>query len=171
MANSKNNKNTNKKGNKNQVEEKKKVSPKVLIIIGAAIAVLALALFLIFNDGMPKNVKTAIEANVQHQIGCDISSLKTAKKFKIKDTEYDKETIYIIDGVLKGTEFANGNHAVILAAEIKVDGKERVICKLMESFPEKEEAKKLIDEMKKDPEGCSETLKRINENNYLDKKW
>ena len=162
-------KNANKNSNKTQAEEKKKFSPKVLIIIGAVLAVLALVLFLVFDDGMPKDVKTAIEVNVEHHLGCDVKSLKTVKKFKIDDTEYEKETIYIVKGVLKGTEFAEGYNAVILAAEIEVDGEERVICKLLKWFPDKEKAKELIDEMKNDPAACSETLKRINENNYLNK--
>lgn len=153
--------------NKTQVKEKKKISPKMLIIIGAALAVLALVLFLVFDDGMPKNVKTAIEANVQHQIGCEVDSLKTAKKIKIKDSEYEKEKIYIVSGVLDGTEFSDDYYAVILAAEIEVDGEERVICKLVKWFPDKADAKELINEMKKDPDACSEMLKRVNENKYL----
>lgn len=161
-------KNTNKKSNKTQVKEKKKLSPKVFIIIAAALVVLALVLFLVIDDGMPKNVKTAIEANVQHQIGCEIDSLKTEKKFRIKDSEYENEKIYIASGVLDGTEFSDNYHAVILAAEIEVDGEERVICKLVKWFPDKADAKELINEMKKDPDACSEMLKRINENKYLD---
>lgn len=150
-------KNTNKK-------EKKKLSPKILIIIGAAVAALALALFLIFNDGLPKNVKEGIEATVQTKFGCEIESLKAQKKFKVADSEYDKETIYLVRGVLKGSNiYADGYTALFLVAEIEDNGEEKVICKIVTMNPDKAVIKEKINELKKDPASWSAEIERQNE--------
>lgn len=157
--------NTKKKGNgKETVKEKKKVSPKIFIIIGAAIAALVLTLFLIFDDGLPKNVKEGIEATVQTKLGCEIDSLKAQKKFRVKDSEYDKETIYLVKGVLKGTDkFVDGYSVALLVAVIEDGGEKRVVCKTVAMDSDKAAIKIKIKELKKTTDTWSAEIKKLNE--------
>lgn len=144
-------------------KEKKKISPKVFIIIGVAVAALAAVLFLVFDDGLPKNIKTGIEARIQQQFGCEVDSLNSEKKYKVKDSEYDKETIYLVSGVLKGEKFTDGYHVAVLAAVIEVNGEERVVCKTVKMSPDKNVVDEAIKEKKNDPAAWSEELKSLNE--------
>lgn len=153
-----------KKGKTEEVKkEKKKISPKVFIIIGAVVAALAIVLFFVFDDGLPKNVKTGIEARIQQQFGCEVDALNSEKKYKVENSEYDKETIYLVSGVLKGAEFTDGYHVAVLAAVIEVNGEERVVCKTVKMSPDKEAVQEVIKEKKNDPAAWSEELKRLNE--------
>lgn len=155
-------KNVNKKDNKKEtVKAKKKVYPKIFIIIGAAIAALALTLFLIFDDGLPKNVKEGIEANYLHQANGEIVSLKKEKRFKVADSEYDKETSYLVSATLE-MPYSAKSYVVILAVEIEEDGKELVKSTVFNKFDSKEKAEECIKELKKDPASWADEVERRN---------
>ena len=153
--------NTNKKDSK---KEKKKVSPKLFIIIGAAIAALALTLFLIFDDGLPKNVKDGAKSTLELQLGCEVSSLKSQKKYKVKNSEYDKETIYLVRGILKSqSKYSDGYYVLALVAEIEDGGEEKIVCKRIAMNPDKEVIKEQIKAYKNDPASWAAEIERQNE--------
>lgn len=150
-----------KSANKKKTDENK--LRKILILVGSAVAVLAIALFLIFNDGLPKNVKEAAESTIEMQLGCKVSSLKSQKRYKVKDSEHDKEVIYLATGVLKGRgKFASGYRVAVLVAEIENDGEEKVVCKTVAMDPERSELNKKIKEIKKNPDSWSDEIERLN---------
>lgn len=143
---------------------KKRLSPRVLAVIGAIIAVLAITLFLIIDDGLPKNVKESAMSTLELQLGCEVNSFKSQRKYRVKDTEYDKETIYLVRGVLKSTsKYSDGFYVLALVAEIEDGGEERVVCKRIAMNPDKAVIKEQIEEYKKDPASWSEEIERQNE--------
>ena len=134
-----------------------------LIIVGSVVAVIFIALFVAFNDWMPKNVRDGAEATIELQLGCDVTSLKAQKKYRVKDSEHDKETIYLVKGVLKGKgKYAAGYSVAVLVAEIENDGEEKVVCKTVAMDPERSELNKKIKEIKKNPDSWSDEIERLN---------
>ncbi len=135
-----------------------------LIIVGSVVAVLVIALFLAFNDWLPKNVRDGAEATIELQLGCDVTSLKSQKRFRVKDSEHDKETIYLVKGILKGKDkYAAGYSVAVLVAEIENDGEEKIICKTVAMNPDKDVIKEKIKELKSNPENWSAEIDRLNQ--------
>ena len=142
-----------KKNATNKKEKKKVLSPKHIAIIAAAVAVIAVALFLIFDDGIPKAVRTEIEASITKQIGdYDIKAVDCEKRYVVENSEHDKETIYLVSGELKKNgklKNLDGTYVLVLASVTEDDGVEKITVKNFGLFEEKEALKERINIEKK----------------------
>jgi hypothetical protein len=156
MANNKKSytKKSRKKANKAPVQsaakiqaqtKEKKFPAKLLGIIGAVVAAVAvIVLSVLLIRSVPKNIKTAVESHISTSFRCDVKSLAKEKTYKPENSEFEKETIYLITRNLEsgedGNPYLDDGHVIVLVRVTTVNGEENIEFAPIKPFKQNEKA-------------------------------
>lgn len=152
-------KKTTNKNASDKKKEKKRLSAKTLGIIGGAVAaVVIVTLIVVLVRSVPKAVKAEVTAAIEKSFGYEVDSLNIEKRYKPENSEFEKETIYLISGNIKSSGDINNNklkngYMLVLARVTEQNGEEKIEVRPLSPFKEnsKEDYNNTLKALKESP--------------------